>query len=398
MAAGNPERGGICASFVIDMAKTSTLKFGTMQGYMWGVCAKHMNEFGGAGNPLDGVQDWSKFMNALEVQTWVDSSTEPRRMIPFRLFVDTLLQLNPAVRKEAALGCLMCMCYYTMSRSETPLPKSHATWDNGKHLRRRDVRLLFDEFVEWGLGSIKQDKKNKRSAKDPDKRDWKPCGEAGGVLSMRYWYECYCALSSWEDSSKPFFYGEDGKCLIYYDMLKFMRACMCRVPGMSVETAALFGFHGLRVLGYNCWRAASGEEVAVLQGGWGSVAHRAYARDELTKILGMAKIGVMYAASNALIPMPLDVGLPDVSLCTGVPKPPTKVTTSKSVAPVLKAPTPKADVFTTQRHITKGGRKYNTYLFDGKTYSSMSSLQASMVSANTFLETLTSFGYGLALE
>ena len=82
----------------------------------------------------------------------------------------------------------------------------------------------------------------------------------------------------------------------------------------SSSVAIFFGFHGLRVLGYNCWRAASGEEVAVLQGGWGSVAHRAYARDELTKILGMAKIGVMYAASNALIPMPLDVGLPDVSL------------------------------------------------------------------------------------
>ena len=82
----------------------------------------------------------------------------------------------------------------------------------------------------------------------------------------------------------------------------------------------------------------------------------------------------------------------------GVPKPPTKVTTSKSVAPVLKAPTPKADVFTTQRHITKGGRKYNTYLFNGTVYRSMSSLKASMVSSNEFIEKLTSFGYGLALE
>lgn len=132
-----------------------------MQGYMWGVCAKHMNEFGGAGNPLDGVQDWSKFMNALEVQTWVDSSTEPRRMIPFRLFVDTLLQLNPAVRKEAALGCLMCMCYYTMSRSETPLPKSHATWDNGKHLRRRDVRLLLMSLLSGVLVVLSKTRKIK---------------------------------------------------------------------------------------------------------------------------------------------------------------------------------------------------------------------------------------------
>ena len=48
----------------------------------------------------------------------------------------------------------MLMMYYTMSRSETPLPKSANSFDRAKHVRRKDVRLLFNQYVEWGFGSI----------------------------------------------------------------------------------------------------------------------------------------------------------------------------------------------------------------------------------------------------
>ena len=294
------------ASFVLDMAHSGHLKFGTMQGYTWSVQADHVNQFGAASDPLDGVADWGRFMQALEVQSFVDSSVEPRRMLPFMLLVNTLLKLNSGIRMEAALGCLMCMMYYTMSRSESPLPKSANSFDNQKHLRRCDVRLLFNQYVEWGLGSIKQDTRSRRTMQDPDRRDWKPCGECSGVLSMRYWFDAYASLSAWSNNQQPFFYGDDGKCLTYGSMLSFMRRCMTRCNGVTQPMADMYGFHGLRVLGYNCWRAAEGEDIAALQGGWGSLAHRIYGRDDLNKILGMAQKGAHYAASHALAPMPLD--------------------------------------------------------------------------------------------
>ena len=377
IVAGDVNRGGQMASFMLFQANSPRPnKFSTMQGYAWGVCAKHMNEGGASCNPLDGVGDWSRFMAALEVQAFVDSSVEPRLMIPFNVLLQTLLHLNTKNRLDAALGCIMCMCYYTMSRSESPLPKSVKTFDQNKHIRRQDVRLLFDQYVEWGLGSIKQDSGNKRSQRDPDKRDWKPCGEATGVLSMRYWYGVYASQSCWASGTSPFFYGSDGKCLTYSTMLAHMRECMARVPGISQETAVKYGFHGLRVLGYNCWRAAAGEEVAVLQGGWGSTAHRTYARDELMKILGMAQKGVSYAAQHALIPMPLDVADDDL-----VAAPPLQPASNQVLSPgpvvVVPAPLPASTLskrtssvkssnptppgFKREDRCTGNGRKYFVY-------------------------------------
>ena len=211
---------------------------------------------------------------------------------------------------------MMLMMYYTMSRSESPLPKTANSFDSTKHIRRRDVRLLNSMYVEWGLGSIKQDQRSKRSKRDPDKRDWKPCGECDGVLSMRNWFDAYEELSSWSDEQQPFFYDDNGKPLTYSFMLNFMRSCMARCDGVSQADADLYGFHGIRVLGYNCWRAAEGEDVAALQGGWGSLAHRLYGRQMLMKILGMAEKGAHYAAANALAPMPLDGALPPQAVTT----------------------------------------------------------------------------------
>ena len=404
---GDINRGGEMGSFVLEMAHSERLKFGTMQGYVWCAQIMHIHEFGAAGDPLDGVADWSRFMSALEVQAFVDSTVEPRLMIPFMLLVRTLRALDPSNRTDSALGCLMCMMYYTMSRSESPLPKSATSFSQTKHVRRCDVRLLFDQYVEWGLGSIKQDQRSKRTRKDPDHRDWKPCGECTGVLSMNYWFNAYVNLSSWKKDTDPFFYGNNGNALTYPFMLNYMRVCMTRVEGVTWAMAVLYGFHGLRVLGYNCWRAAEGEDIAILQGGWGSLAHRVYGRQDLAKILGMAQKGAYYAASNALAPMPLDGALPpnviapSPAALSPVPPVQTLVTPSPVVpAPAVSSSAPAgadssfwpADAVEVLRTAT--ARDYKVFRWNSKTYTSRRSLSKAYKSS-AFVQRLLSLGYGL---
>ena len=69
---------------------------------------------------------------------------------------------------------------------------------------------------------------------------------------------------------------------------------MLRVDGVTPEVANLYGLHGLRVLGYNCWRGANGEDVAQLQGGWGSSAHRSYGRETLKTMISVPQRAAAY--------------------------------------------------------------------------------------------------------
>ena len=409
---GAVTRGGEMASWVLYMANSGRIKFSTMQGYVWAVCTWHFNRFGAAGDPCTGVADWSSFMGALKVQTWVDSIVEPRQMIPFMLLVRTLRALDMNVRMDVALGCLMLMMYYTMSRSETPLPSSKNSFNNGKHVRRCDVRLLFNQYVEWGFGSVKQ---NQRLEHDPNTREWKPVGECSGIMSMRMWFDRYVEMSSWSKETDPFFYDENGP-LLYYKMLTFMRVCMSRVAGITSEMAFRYGFHGLRVLGYNCWRAASGEEVAILQGGWGSDAHRAYGREMLMRILSMASKGAKYAAENALPAMPLDNDLPPLPT-PQTPQPPTHVVddhvftdgaaAGPSVAPApapAAAPLPATSAKSTSAKFLPPGassvshsttkKSWHIYTFKGKTYRSLRSLWAAAdKDKGSFVSSLSNYSF-----
>jgi len=302
------------ASFAIYLALNGK-KFGTLQGYIWSIREHHIREKGVLFDPLDNVADWSRFMSALEVQTWVDSAVEPREMVPFMLLVRALRVLDAGGFEEHGIGTIMLMMYYTMSRSETPVPKRQESFREDQHIRVCDCRLLDNTYVEWGFGAIKQDKRSKRARKDPTKREWKPVGETTGILSMRHWVDRYIAgarrLGHHSSPAHPFFVHEDGTTWVYQQVLDGMRGAMEKCPGMDASRARKYGLHGLRVLGYNCWRAAKGEDVAKLQGGWGSDGHRVYGRDTLDKILSFAKVGTHYAASHALPPMPLDAASSD---------------------------------------------------------------------------------------
>ena len=80
------------ASFTLYLARNH-LKFGTIQGYVWALCEHHIQVGGVASDPLDNVLDWSRWMHALEVQSWVDSSVEPHEMVPFTLFTLSLIHI-----------------------------------------------------------------------------------------------------------------------------------------------------------------------------------------------------------------------------------------------------------------------------------------------------------------
>ena len=156
---GDPNRGGIVASFAISLARKK-LAYGTIQGYVWGWEQHHINN--GYHTPLDNVQDWAKWMHSLEVQIYTPS--EPTEMVPFLLLTRSLQQVDHTQFWMVRTACAMLMLFYTMSRSEYPVPKTHDgqhNFDVDQHCRQCDVRVS-NGYVEFAFGKIKQDKLGKR--------------------------------------------------------------------------------------------------------------------------------------------------------------------------------------------------------------------------------------------
>lgn len=187
------------ASFLLFMLNTNKIKYGTAQGYVGSVCNWHMDVLGGLGNPIADVIDWKRFCNACAVQSWVDASIESHVMFPFELLVKTLLCLDRTDRMDCALGLMMLMMFFTMCRSQTPLPKSRDSFDPINHLRRGDVRMCVGrtDAMEWNLGVVKNSTSKEKAAPLKNKNNWKPTGICDGVLNIKFWFKAYSALSSW---------------------------------------------------------------------------------------------------------------------------------------------------------------------------------------------------------
>lgn len=295
------------ASFLLSMLNMLTIKYSTAQGYVGSVNQWHLDCLGGLGSPLADVMDWGRFCNACMVQHWVDASVESHLMFPFQYMVRTLLCLDRSNRLDCALALMMLLMYFTMARSQSPLPKSRSSFDPKHHIRRCDVRMALgrNDAMEWNLGVVKNSTAKQKAAGLDNKDNWKPVGICSGVLNIFMWFNAYCALSSWESPDSPFFYDDKGV-LTYVFMLNYMRNAMAGCPEMTWAIAKMYGFHGLRVLGFNCARASTGDEVAILQGGWLSGAWQTYTRAQIDAIVQAAKDGANYAASHALPSLPLD--------------------------------------------------------------------------------------------
>jgi hypothetical protein len=290
------------------------------------------------------------------------------------------------------------MLFFTMSRSEYPVPKTHQGQHNfnpAQHCRQRDVRTS-NGYVEWAFGIIKQDQLGKRLHKG--EREWKPVGNATGCMNMRFWLLLYCSMRPENDDlNTAFFVTSDGLPLLYHHLLNDMRMLFCKVQGITWEIAKRFGLHGLRVLGYNAGRAAMGEDVAALQGGWFSSCHQTYGRDTLNKILGMAQAAASRAAdlANPLPRMPLD---PVESVDLAAVFSDSTVFQRKGAKPAPAAPT---TLLATEDHITretKGTKRtYSVYFYESKQYPSLVKAQAAQKVARRakYISALQSFGYSL---
>jgi hypothetical protein len=390
---GSPSRGGEMASFVLSMANTFQLKYGTMQGYVAAVRELHVQSLGSIGDPLDSVLDWPKFMQALHVQSFVDSRVESHVMVPFQVMVKVLLGLDHTCRDHVALGCMVLMMYYTMSRSATPLPKTKDGFNSTVHLRRKDVRRMGDTgHVEWGLGIVKNSGRLKRAAADPDDRTWKPVGNCSGVLSMLFWFTLYVDMSTWSSEYEPFFFNSAGEPYTYDFMLRLFRTRISMLPGFSWDAAKIYGFHGLRVLGFNCTRAAAGEDVAVLQGGWASDAFKTYSREQLAKVLAVAQVGADYAASHALPAMPMDATpVPPSALPTDGPFVPESTPLPAMREPPNVVQGLPADAVKIVRQAR--ARSYSVWRWRGKVYESKRQLLAAAASSSEFGASLARLGY-----
>jgi len=379
---GDPNRGGIAASFAIFLAKKK-LAYGTIQGYIWGWEQHHMNR--GHHSPLDNVQDWARWMRALEVQIYTPS--EPTEMVPFQLLVRSLLCVYRAIFWMVRTACAMLMLFYTMSRSEYPVPKTHDgqnNFDPEQHCRQCDLRAC-NGYIEWAFGKIKQDRLGKRLK--GGKREWKPVGNATGVMSMVFWVDLYLQMRPKnDDMESAFFVREDGTPLLYHDLLEDMRKLFLLVDGVTEQNVKRLGLHGLRVLGYNAGKAAMGEEVAALQGGWFSDCHTTYSRETLNSILAMAQQMATKAATAGVPKQPMDGDepiLPDLFSDT------TQIITPPAVQQTQPPARPTLPEITSERRGTES-KRYRVYFVEGRSYRSLK--QAKLACSTHYFASL---GYSL---
>jgi hypothetical protein len=321
-------------------------------------------------------------------------------MVPFNVMVRVLLSLDHSDRNHVALGCMILMMYYTMARSATPLPKTKEGFDPTVHIRRKDVRRMGgSRHVEWGLGIVKNSGRLKRARSNPDDRTWKPVGDCTGVLSMCFWYELYLGMSSWASEKDPFFYDAAGCPFTYNFMLRLFRTRISLLHGFTWDTSKVYGFHGLRVLGFNCTRAAAGEDVAVLQGGWASTAFQTYSREQLARVLAVAQVGADYAASHSLPAMPMDATpVPSSSLPADGPLPSDPAPPpARPSPPVMPSPPAMAsDMPADAEKIVRNARarSYTVWRWRGKVFQSKRQLLAACrASVSEFDASLAGLGY-----
>ena len=268
---GDPDRGGIFASWFVDMVddtvknKGKGLRFSTVSGYAWAI--REWIKKQGQLDPLEAVHDWEHFVSGVEIETWEES--EPRKEIPFQRITAAVCSCDP----ECYMDCLFCtvflMMFYTMNRSEYPVPKTADSFDNTQHTRWEDVKAD-DDSTLWGVGKIKQDRRRKRLGIIQGRKTTIVGDVKGSVMNLKLWLSRYLTKRGRGNDGDPFFIEEDGRTLTYGVLLSYMRKVFARF--LSQDEADSYALHGVRVAGYNCARLGKDPELAQLQGDWCSAA------------------------------------------------------------------------------------------------------------------------------
>ena len=309
IASDDPARGGKLATFVLYMVDDTELSADSIVNYVWGLRAwtKLQRQL----DPVYGLVEWDDVMQTVAVVAFAQS--EPRRAIPIDLLKRALLAVNRASFKEVQLVILQLILLFTFARSESPLPRSFTGldgFDAGKHLMVCDVEVRaasasLPAHVAVRLKGIKQDPRMERpEAAGND--DWILIGDLPGtIFSILDWMQLLFRLhGTARDSSAPFFVtpgDEARRPYRYRSALDDVRVLWARVS--TVEEAERYGWHSLRVTGYDkARRGPEGEELAVVQGTWQSTAHRRYDRFQLADVLRLPQY-IVVADDGVALPV-----------------------------------------------------------------------------------------------
>ena len=263
-------------------------------------------------------------MQSVAVVAWVKS--EPHKAVPLEVLRSMLMSINLGVFWEVQTGLLALFLFLSFARSETPCPSSYSgvgALDPLKHLLVKDVQVraasATTRHVAMRLKAIKQDPRIERpeAAGGADGgEDWVVLGDVEDqLLSVFVWLQRVFAFhGSARLPDGPFFVARDHRRpLLYWDALSDFRELLARV--VSAEEALTFGFHGLRVEGYNRGRAVD-PDLAVAHGGWKSTAHERYERFGLAAAVALAARMVAPAEAGAqlgLVPVALGAAVAPVA-------------------------------------------------------------------------------------
>ena len=300
VANGDPNRAGIMASFILELANKGTLVFSTMQGYLWAVVSEHLSK--GHASPLANVRDWKLFMHAVQVECHVPA--EPRKMVPWLAFTTFFRSVDVDDYDQVVVACYLLVLFYTISRPEI-IPKAHSGkhgWDDSKHLILTDFRNI-KGYLEICLRGIKQDPLCKRKEAVCGKA-WRAIGDAPKLFNLEFWLNLmvdmrYKLKISVEHNS-PLFLMQDGRFLVYATAVRIMRNVMNSF--LPVGESLTFSVGGVRVLAYNIFKSVCGDATARVQGMWGSDACELYDRADLKRILDVPSRMLSFSVDPHSIP------------------------------------------------------------------------------------------------
>ena len=304
----SPTRGSRLAEFVMQMVDDDSIQYSTISRYVWGLC--HWQKLMRQPDPRRGVWNWQEFMKAVKVVTWV--ANEPRKIVPLE-WIETILfhfhakaVAGTITRMNAQFCLLLVVMFFTFSRAECPCPRHSSgpqSFDPKQHWQVNDFQLRAIEGVAC-LGvrfkSIKPDPRMERpeargTGEQPhlsDLGDWVFIGRIDDTAKQHYdvifWYSTLLKL--WgkpRPKDAPFFMNSsDSNAYIYSQSLTDFKNIFAELIGGDATDYAGYGWHGVRVAGYNASvDSLNGEELTVAHGGWKSTAHARYRRFTMSKVL-----------------------------------------------------------------------------------------------------------------
>ena len=279
----DPDRGGKLVTFVMSLLACTTLTWGTIQSYVWGV--RKFQQLQHQADPVMGIDGWTDFMLGIQVLTFEIS--QPRKRTPIRVIYAILRAINRTVFWEVQLAFLLLTTLYTFTRSESPCPKTAGgrdQYDSSAHFNVQD-------FDPSGMPGIKvkgmwirfRRTKMDQRVERPEAQgsgDWSFVGDTGDEeTSILCWYVALQQFHGYRpDRAGPMFLNHDmSGAYLYGQFLKDFQALQTRV---GVPQADLTGTAGLRSAGYTGTRNILGAALAQAHGGWAGETHNRYYRFE----------------------------------------------------------------------------------------------------------------------